>query len=292
MLTRRGVSLVELLVALTLAAIVLATATGSLLRQQRVTLAVATDGEKRAQLAAATALLPAQLGLNSSAAEDLVRGEQRDTALQLRTLVATGLACDSAAVVTFATDEDGVPSTGIASLPRASDSLWWYRADSLRWTGRLIVDARADSSACRMADVPGETAAYHRLLRVRVDGGDTIPGLSPLRISRQSRFVVYRAGDGSWQLGVREWSDATSSLAVPQPVAGPFARSAAGGLFTGFRYYDGSGAELHPDADPASGARVARIRLTVLTPPSVGGSTILRPPALDSIDVPLRSSSR
>lgn len=289
MLRRRGGSLVEVLVALILFAIVMASATGSVLRQQRTTTALVSLGQGTAQLRAASGLLPAQLALLAPTTDDIVSGEASDSALQLRVAVATGIACDSGSVLTLVVDDGDPPASGVASTPRAGDSLWWYPADSSRWIGRRLADAWSDSMSCAGAEAGGAARGERQVLRARTDDGAAVPGLAPVRVTRQVRLAVYRSGDGSWQLGYREWSEASGSFATPQPVAGPFQRTAADHARTGFRYFDAAGAELHPDADAAAGSRVVRVRFTALAlPPPSGGATLIHAAPRESADVVLR----
>jgi type II secretory pathway pseudopilin PulG len=173
---RPGASLVELLVALTVTAVVLAVATGSLLRQQRTSSALHATGAANAQLRAGTSLLPAQLALLSPATSDLAVGQIRDTALQFRSAIATGVSCDSGAAVVFAIEQDSLWTSGVASTPHGSDSLWWYDGDSARWNGRLVVGARTDSARCGS----GGTApvGQRRVMHVDLAGSDVVPGLA------------------------------------------------------------------------------------------------------------------
>lgn len=287
MLTRRGSSLAELLVALTIAVVVLATAVGSLLRQQRTSNALGVMGKAATQLRVGTALLPAQLALASPAAGDLLSTQLRDSALQLRATVATGLACDSGTNPAFLDEDEELASGGIAAPPHAGDSLWWYLADSSRWVGRPVLNASSGSAPCPSA----RQTASRQVMKLRLQSTEIIPAGAPLRLTRQQRFVIYRSGDGTWQLGLREWSDATHSLASPQPVAGPFQRVASDGARSGFRYFDAQGSELHPELDSTAGSRVARIRFTALTVPALlttdGPAHYAR---RDSVDVAFQSS--
>jgi hypothetical protein len=117
---------------------------------------------------------------------------------------------------------------------------------------------------------------------------DTVAANAPVRITRQHRLVVYRAGPAGWQLGLREWSEAARELASPQPLAGPFVPIAPTGERTGFRFFDASGAELRADRDPAAAARVSRVRLTLVAARRDGRAARPEETALlDSIDVAL-----
>ena len=83
------------------------------------------------------------------------------------------------------------------------------------------------------------------------------PDAQWLRVTRPTRYAFYRAGDGTWQLGFREWSEASGSFSAPQPIAGPFVRSSAGHR-SRFRYFDSSGEEL---TGPGIERSVSRIRI-------------------------------
>jgi hypothetical protein len=245
-----------LLVALTLAAIVLATATGSLLRQQRTASALSASVAGESQAQAATLALSSGLAGLAPASGDLAQGEARDSSLQLRAVILTGFACADASgqvAVGGASVEDSTSAS--LSPAHVGDSLWWYAGAPAVWKARLVTHV-ASSAHC------ANTGAHSAEL-LSIGGSDTIPRAAPIRVTRQTRYVVYRGGDGTWQLGVREWSDAAARFASVEPVAGPFLRRTASGSRTGFRYFDAGGLELPPDAG-IDVARVARIRVTVL----------------------------
>jgi prepilin-type N-terminal cleavage/methylation domain-containing protein len=280
MLTRRGFTLVELLVALALALVVLGTATGSLLRQQRSSRRLAALGDDDVQLRAATALLPGELLTLNPSTGDLVAGEASDTAIQLRTPVAISLACarDVGAATLLPSVAGEVLLGGLASLPRAGDSLWWL-ADRA-WLGRRITAAYTVSANCY-----APVAASGLSIRVVLASRDTIEAGAPLRVTRPVRYAYYTAS-GSWSLGYREWNDATSRFSPPQPVVGSLLRR-DGGRRSGFRYFDTTGTELVPSNAPIDVRKVARVRTTALT--RVGdrerGQDSVR---ADSLDVALR----
>ena len=255
-LRRRAVTLVELLVALTLAAMVLATATSSVLRQQRLHARIRAVSGADAQLRSATLVLAGQLSLLDPLAGDLTAGEAADSALQFRAAIAASLACrtETGAATLL---PDSVALGGISSRPRAGDSLWWLLDSS--WTARPITVVTSIAASC-----PPPVTAAGTALNVQLAGSDTIPAGTPLRITRQSRYGVYRASDGTWQLGFREWNDAAHQFSAPQPVAGPLQPRSSGGA-SGFRYFDEGGAELVVGNGAIDVARVARIRLTALS---------------------------
>jgi prepilin-type N-terminal cleavage/methylation domain-containing protein len=279
MLSRPGVTLVELMVALVLAAIVLGAATASSLRQQRAhaTIIAATDAD--AQIRAATMVLAGQLEQLDPAVGDLVQGEAEDTAVQVRAPVAHSIACQrevgAATLVPYMAGS--VALGGIVAPPKTGDTLWW-RPDST-WRSSRIVGTNAVSATC--ANGLGAGPSHQMVLT----GADTIDAGTPLRVTRQTRYAIYRASDGTYQLGVREWNDSTHRFPAPQPVAGPLLPR-NGGRRTGFRYFDSGGAELMLSAGPIDVTTVARIRISMQTVVAVraAGQDSVR---VDSVDVAL-----
>lgn len=82
-----------------------------------------------------------------------------------------------------------------------------------------------------------------------------------LRFSRRTRISSYRASDGRWYLGLREWNGSTGAFNVIQPVAGPLLPLAPDPATTGFllSWSDSTGATLPPPVEPA---RVATLTVT------------------------------
>jgi type II secretory pathway pseudopilin PulG len=283
---RRAITLVELLVAITLGAVVLGTAASSVLRQQRAARRIAGMVVGAAQSGAASSLLLAELADLMPSADDLVAGEARDTALQLRAPVASGVACDSAVGRTrlALSDGDDLALGAVSSPPRAGDSLWWYSDESTSWRARRITDAQSITAPCPL---PMNRPRHVMRLELADADVDTIPPGALLRVTRPLRYVLYRSGDGSWQLGLREWSDVTQRFAPPQPIAGPFARRLVSGERTGFRYFDAEGWELPAGPSGAEVGRIARIRITAvaLVRAALAGGDSLH---VDSADVALQ----
>ncbi len=280
MLSRRAATLVEMLVAMALATVVLSAATSSLFRQQRTHERTASVARSEVQLRTATSVLANQLSFLDAEAGDLAQGEVRDTAIQFRATVAIALACDrTVGTVTFLPDPSGaVPLGGVASEPRPGDSLWFLGDSS--WKG-----ARIDAVAAVAATCPTPLASTGTVIRLTLGGSvDTIPALAPLRVTRPSRYSFYRSGDGTWQLGFREWNEASGSFSAPQPVAGPFLRQ-ADGRSSRFRYFDAEGSELA--LNDGNAKRVARIRVISHAPASARerGQDSVRS---DSLDVALQ----
>ena len=269
MLNRRAATLIELLVSLTLAAIVLGTATATVLRQQRTHARVAGVAASDVQLRTATSLISSQLALIDASHGDLSLGEAQDTAFQLRATIAVAVACDSSSGrVSFLPDPPAaVALDGFVAQPRAGDSLWFL--GDTAWKGTRITDVTIARTVC-----PAPFSENGPTLRVTLSGNtDTIPAGTPLRVTRPVRYAFYRSGDGSWQLGLREWSETTGSFSAPQPLAGPFLRN-SDGRQSRFHYFASTGEEL---TIPGFETSVTRIRLVAYA------LTLARQPGQDSV---------
>ena len=282
MLIRRGASLLELIIAMTLAAMVFATATASVFRSQKTHTHLAGLAATDAQLRAGTALIAAQLAEVDGVAGDLTPNEVADSAIQLRATVASALACDNAAGhVTLLPDPPGAVSLqGWASAPRPGDTLWILRDSA--WTGARITSVSEENAVC-----PAPFVASGVSLRLTLAGTpDTVPAGAPLRVTRPTRYAFYRSGDGTWQLGFREWNDVAGSFSAPQPVAGPFVHG--GSQRSRFRYFDAAGQELTALGNERQVARV-RIMTYSMTLAREAGQDSVR---ADSLDVALLRGAR
>jgi hypothetical protein len=251
-----------------IAGIALGAATATVMHQAREGGVALARSRAESQARAALALVPSALAGLSPAAGDLVAGEARDTALQLRVAMAQGVACDSTTgIVMLSVADSGTDhSTALASAPKAGDSLWWWPPGGASWNVRRVTSVSSGTATCA-ADGPGTRP----VLRIGFGTPDTVPARAPVRVTRQARYSFYRAGDGTWQLGLAEWSDVLHAFAPPQPVAGPFLLAA--GTRSGFRYFDAAAAELSTSGQGAEANQVVRIRVTVVTSAGPTGTT-------------------
>lgn len=276
MLNRRGLTLAELLVALVLAAIILGSATTSLLRQQHTHTVIRSAANADMQRRASIAVVAGQLSLLDVG--DVSPGEASDTAIQIRAPIAVSIACGTGqGSTTLSPDADANHALGGASTePAAGDSLWW-RTDSV-WTGAQIVDVSHVAASC--LGVPATQS-----LHVSLGAPDTVPDGSALRVTRHTRYAIYKSGDGTWQLGVREWVPATHGFSSPQPVAGPFIQK-LGSHRSGFRYFSAAGTELPLVTGSVDVSRIARVRISAYSLLAVqerGQDSV----QVDSVDVAL-----
>ena len=271
-------SLVELLVALSLGGIVLAVASSSMLRQQRGVRWIEGLSSAELQVRPVMALLADELSQLDASAGDIAPGQASDSSLQLRAVVAASLSCDSASTLTLFPESVATPAlAGSARAPAVGDSVWLYGGALLGWRARTVTGILRVTTACA---VP--TSAPGPAFRLMLDGPADVAAGTPVRVTRWERWAVYRAGDGRWYAGIRDYSPATARFLAAQPIAGPFLRAMRGGARTGFRYFDATGNSLDPDG--TNEGSIARVRLTALSVvPSIGADSV----RVDSADAVL-----
>jgi hypothetical protein len=264
---RAGVTLLELTIALVLGGVVLAVVVSIGVLQERIYRGVADALDNQEQLRHAAAVLPVDLRGASVPGGDLVAGELRDSSIELRRTVGTGVVCElTAHGIALPPSGRGRALASFLSSLDAGDTAWVYHdsAGSDRWQGYEVQaighSLTACPSAAPMALVPAAADGQPRLtIDLGVDTAAT--GLSvgaPVRFTRLARYSVYRASDRAWYLGFRDWNAVSGQFNIIQPVSGPYASWNArspGGLR--FSYKDVSGLELGPPvADPRAVALI------------------------------------
>ena len=258
----RGFTLVELLVAMTVAGVVLTLITLTGLRQQRLLSDLAEDASLAAQLREAAAILPVDIRALSAAAGDL--RDARDTALELRSTIASGVVCDTVArSVVLPPPTNGADSYASYTAPiEPGDSAWLFTpTDSVdSWRPHAITSVGGAPPGQCAGGGPRLADSIVRRSRVAIvlDSTSSVvagPG-RPLRITRPARYSLYRSSDGSWNLGERDWNPAQLRFNGIQPVAGPLLPASAPGL--AFDYLDSTRAPMPtPLATPRAVAAIA-----------------------------------
>ena len=263
MLTRRGVTLIELIVAMTVGGIALALIAVISVRQQRLYADVADRAALTGQLRQASAVLPIELRGASAVAGDI--REARDTAIELRSTIAAAVVCDTLAgsIVLAPATAGATAFAGYLTAIAAGDTAWVLsRGDSTdTWIPYPLSGASSLAPGQCGALGPRLNATARAIARVSVRLGPTAPPAnligSVLRVTRPVRYSLYRGGDGRWYLGLRDWNDVSSHFNTIQPVSGPFSSASSRGLV--FQYVDSAGNVLpNPVSDPRS---IALIRV-------------------------------
>lgn len=242
--TRAGYSLLEVLVATSVGSVVIGLAASVAFKQQRFHRDVVIAIERTDQLEQIVALMPILIRSIAPGEGDIAPGAARDTSLEFRATIATAVVCDSAAGRLMLAPAGANPRlTSMIARPEAGDTAWVLTlSDSAeQWIPRVITTVSDAPHVC----VLGETAVFGTASRSSVALGfapPLPPSGTPIRITRPWRYSLYRASDGAWYLGAKDWSAALMRFNTIQPVAGPFRSAAMSGLR--FRFADSLGAVL------------------------------------------------
>jgi type II secretory pathway pseudopilin PulG len=230
---RRGGTLVELLIALPLAALLAAAAAATLIGAWRLVRRGESSQGSLRELRHAQAVFEAELRpLRARDIHALV-----DTAMEFDALLGAGVVCASAAGVADRLDiasADPADARGMswASVVQAGDALAFWRVDRESLTtpieqGTTVRDIRWEAGC---APSPWMAAwADRRTVRLTMANASpsgVVVG-APVAIRRRTRLSLYRSG-AAWFFGRRTRTGGVWDGI--QPVAGPFLSPAQGGL--------------------------------------------------------------
>ena len=255
---RPGFTLVELLIALGCASVLFAVTASIALRQQRLFVELADNAAVTARLREVTATLPIDLRAVSPTAGDI--RDARDTALEVRATIASAVVCDTAgrSIILGPSLPGAQTFANYLTTLAPSDTAWLLDpADTVeRWIPRKVTSVSfTPTSRCGRGTLVAAGPFSATTLAL-----DTLAPAHPgtvLRVTRPIRYSLYRASDGSWQLGARDWNSSTLRLNGVQPVAGPLLSPSSRGL--GFSYLDSSGRALSSPGDSTAGLALIRI---------------------------------
>jgi prepilin-type N-terminal cleavage/methylation domain-containing protein len=267
---RQGFTLLEMTLVLLLMSLVIGIISAIGTKLQRQLAATLAHLATREALSAPAAILPLDLRSLSPAAGDIRAGEARDSSLELRVAVASGVICDaSPGTVVLA---PYLLANGRRSTPsvQTGDTAWMLTdADSGEsWHPAAIRAVRAVTGACARVVDTASRSVFDLDHQLALDLRDSIASGSAVlvRVTRPMRYSLYRAGDGLWYLGIRTWSSATAQFNGIQPVAGPYAAPAAGA--TRIEYFDSVGSSISSGVPDPRG--IARIEMSFAAVPPPG----------------------
>lgn len=232
---RRGAALAEMIVALTLSAIVSAVAAASFASTERYLRRSQAGSDARRRVREAEWVLASEL--RAAPLDSLrVRG---DTALDLLGLVGVSVVCVSSLDVLVLPSDvaaGGVPYSSWRAAPEAGDlAAAFDTSGGGTWRTAIVQSAgtRSDGAGCGPSSgllSAADSAARRPAMRVVLDAPFVPPVLvgAPVRFLRGARYALTRAADASWSLSYRRCSGLACGVA--QPVVGPFAEPADSGL--------------------------------------------------------------
>jgi prepilin-type N-terminal cleavage/methylation domain-containing protein len=263
---RLGVTLVELVVALTLFGVV-ATLTLSVLRsQQRFHVGALQIIDTKRSVHQAVDLLYGDLRAASGA--DIYA--LSDSSIAFRAPLGASAVCALDSTRTLATlpTARGSGISTFLSMPRAADSLLVFdpgdlaTAEDDRWRPHVLT-ANPSGGLCplRPFGLAAHAADVGRGIGLAIAPPLTASVLvgSPVRFFRPTGYALYRSSGGEWMLGYS--TCAAGTCRVRQPLSGPylpFASGGAGGV--ALRYFDAQGIPTNDRSRVARVDVVARAR--------------------------------
>ena len=241
---RAGHTILEMLVATTIATLVIWLGASIAFKQQRFHRDIVIAVERTDQLEQIVALMPISIRSVAPGEGDIAPGAARDTSFEFRATIATSVVCDSApGRVVLAPAAQSPRLTSMITRPESGDTAWVLTlSDSTeQWVPRVITGVSDGPHAC----VLGGATMFGTSTRSSVALGlapPLPPPGTPIRVTRPWRYSLYRAADASWYLGAKDWNPALGRFNTIQPVAGPFLSAATSGLR--FRFADSVGAPI------------------------------------------------
>lgn len=270
---RRGWTLHEMIISLTITSAIVGLAVHAALGQMRFFRGAGEIAAVERQLDDVTGVVRGVVWGISPLAGDVAVA--LDTAIELRASFGAAIACESTVgrLVIPAPMASGNTLSAFDEQPQPDDMVHALLEDSTgsTWLTFRVAAAPAYAGAC--PHFPAAAAAWAIALREQI----AIPEGSVLRFTRPLRLSVYRASDGRWYLGARDWNAEGQRFNTIQPVAGPLnAPGAADRSGLRFDYLDEMGEPLEQTEDPRRirGIRVVARAASLRTVRVAGIATI------------------
>jgi len=255
-IVRKGWTLHEMIISLAVTGAVLALAVHAALGQLRFFHGVGEITNLRGQLAQTTLVPRALLWGVSPVAGDIAVAQ--DTALELNVVTGTAVVCESAAgwVAVPAPTPEGNTLSAFSEAPQPDDRIAALLDDTAGTTWLRLRVAVAPVAGLACPAFSAATSAWRIGLVEQV----ALPVGAVIRFLRPMRLSAYRASDGRWYLGARDWNAASSRFNTIQPLAGPIDPPASDRSVTGFRfeYFGEDGSLLDEGIDTR---RIAAVRV-------------------------------
>jgi prepilin-type N-terminal cleavage/methylation domain-containing protein len=259
-----GFTLAELVVALSLSGVALGAFAIVVAHQERAHAELSRRVREHSQSSEGIAALVAELRAVAPSAGDIPPGGARDSAIEFRATVGSLALCELRGQTIVAA------LASFVAPPKPGDTVWAYvDADSTAaWMPLPAAEVSSPAvgqpvecatPAAALGVIPSRRAPdlrYSLALAQPAPAG--MSSGTPMRVTRQTRYSVYRAPDGRWYLGRREWSSVRGGFETIQPVSGPY------GTYGALRYFDEIGEEL-PSGTPAT-YRITKIAIALREP--------------------------
>ena len=284
---RRGITLIELIIAMTMFAFIGGLLVSVMLRQQRFQRAIADVADSRARMRDIATIIPTDLRGASTVGGDLL--SIGTNALQFRAAIGSSALCGYANATTIELPPKVLSSGNVITSwinpPAPGDIVFLYNDGTAAgnvddsWSQFTIADT---SSAINAAWCPSGGASsitlpaddgerkYRVQLTTAPDPARIRPG-APIRFAREVRYSLYAASDANWYVGYETCTPSgvagvAGACGNREVLAGPVraasADTTASGLY--FVYYAQNGV---PITNIAQANLIARVGIGLRTTP-------------------------
>jgi prepilin-type N-terminal cleavage/methylation domain-containing protein len=300
---RRGLTLIEIIIAMTIFAFIGGLLLSVMLRQQRYQRALADVADSRGRMRDIATIIPTDLRGTSSVGGDLLTIGL--TALQFRAAIGSSALCRYAAPTVIDLPPKVLSSGNVITSwinpPAPGDVVFIYNDGTAAgnvddtWTQFTITDTTSavDATWCPAGGATSITQVaddaqrkYRVTLSAAPDPLRIKPG-APIRFAREVRYSLYAASDANWYVGYETCTPSgTPGVAGPcadrEVLAGPVRAASTDTTTSGlyFVYYAQDGT---PITNPALAAQIARVGIGLRTSPlslkdamKLGGSMVGR----------------
>ncbi len=260
---RRGVTLVELLVAMTILGVISALVAATMLGQQRLFQQTYEMVGVRRELRTAMSLVPADVRGLSSVGGDVSSFTAQS--LTFRSTIGASIVCERSGTSTLFLPPENMAHNTLTSFvtrPAAGDTLYAFDEGALRgaeddsWVALTVTSVTPAFTNCMGAPFTAPLADAAKP-RYRVTVAETVPATvlvgAGLRFTRHVEYALQESNTtGRWYLTQQSLRGA--GWEEPTVVSGPYEVPAEGGMR--LVYFDSTGAEVAPGGSSTSLARV------------------------------------
>lgn len=259
---RRGFTLIEIMIAVTLLGIIGAVLTTVLVRQQRFHRAVAQVTDARARMRDIATILPTDLRSISTAGKDILGVS--DTSIQFRAFVGSAIVCNYASATIIDLPPQELASGNVLASwinpPQPNDVAYLYDSGAEagnvddQWGVFTVADtaSAADASWCPtsrgFATAGDASKRRYRITLATAPNQARVEIGAPIRFAREVRYSVYLASDNQWYVGFQACTpnvtyNTPGTCGAREVLAGPVkpgtADTTTSGLFFVFRKRNG-----------------------------------------------------
>ena len=271
---RPGFTLTELMIAVALFGLVMASLMGLLVRQQRFYRGANEIIDTRTQLRQAAGVLPADLRSISSIGNDIKFIS--DTMIEFLATYGTTIVCAKNSTVEFIAPSDTLTRhtlTAWLSMPRAGDTVFVYDegtrtgSEDDNWFRARLASVATATAGCEAFNNPNGAdnarVRYRFTLNSLTPMPATVVNGATVRFARPARYRFYRGSDNLWYLGYQQYtvSGLMGAWSSTQPLAGPYDPYASTGSTSNglrFLFYNQAGTQV-TTTTAAAMASIARV---------------------------------